>query len=577
MIGIKNRVSVWTVARAVCLLATLIAPYLKADASATYPVGTYPQGITFDGVNIWVANCTNDTVTKLLASTGAIVGTYSVETSDGYYKCPEGIVFDGTHIWVANADHTVSKLLASTGVQVGTYSVALSSNENMVPGENLIGIVFDGTNIWVTNVMDNTVTKLLASTGAIVGTYFVGSWPIGVAFDGVNIWVANFGDSTVTKLLASTGATLATYSVETIPHQSTEPTGIVFDGVDIWLANEYSDSVTKLLGSSGAVVGTYPAGAFSSALAFDGTNVWATNVDNLSPGTVVKLLASTGALVGAYSVGAKPSGFAFDGTNMWVTNALDNTVTKITPTTPQAPRISPAGVVPLDSTASTIQPSEWISIWGSNFASGTTVWNGNFPISLGGTSVQINGKAAFLSLVSPGQINLQAPDDSATGPVLVVVTTSSGSAVSEVNLGQFGPSFSLLDTTHVAGIILRSDGSGAYDGGTYDILGPTGGPLGYPTVAAKAGDSIELFGVGFGPTTPAVPAGKSFSGAAPTTNNVQIAISGTTVIPSFAGMVSAGLYQFNLTIPAGLGTGDHALVATVGGVKTQSGVAISLQ
>jgi uncharacterized protein (TIGR03437 family) len=37
------------------------------------------------------------------------------------------------------------------------------------------------------------------------------------------------------------------------------------------------------------------------------------------------------------------------------------------------------------------------------------------------------------------------------------------------------------------------------------------------------------------------------------------------------------LYQINLTIPSGLGTGDKPLVATVGGVQAQSFVVISLQ
>jgi hypothetical protein len=40
----------------------------------------------------------------------------------------------------------------------------------------------------------------------------------------------------------------------------------------------------------------------------------------------------------------------------------------------------------------------------------------------------------------------------------------------------------VLDTTHVAGVILRSNGKGAYGGGAYDIIGPTGSSLGYPTV-----------------------------------------------------------------------------------------------
>jgi uncharacterized protein (TIGR03437 family) len=135
----------------------------------------------------------------------------------------------------------------------------------------------------------------------------------------------------------------------------------------------------------------------------------------------------------------------------------------------------------------------------------------------------------------------------------------------------------VLDGRHVTGIILRSDGSGAYGGGTYDILGPTGSSLGYRTVAAKAGDVVELFGVGFGPTTPPVPSGQAFSSAAPTTTPVQLMIGTTIVTPFFAGLSSAGLYQINLTIPAGLGTGDLALVATVDNVQTRSGVVISLQ
>jgi uncharacterized protein (TIGR03437 family) len=191
--------------------------------------------------------------------------------------------------------------------------------------------------------------------------------------------------------------------------------------------------------------------------------------------------------------------------------------------------------------------------------------------------VTIDGKPAYLWYVSPGQINLQAPDDTATGAVPVVVTTSGGSSTSTVTLGKFGPSFSLLDAKHVTGIILRYDGSGAYGGGAYDIVGPTGTSLGYSTVAAKAGDIVELFGVGFGPTTPTVLAGEAFSGAAPTINPVTLLINNVTVTPSFAGLSGAGLYQITLTVPAGLGTGDVPLVASVGGVQTPSSVVISLQ
>ena len=216
-------------------------------------------------------------------------------------------------------------------------------------------------------------------------------------------------------------------------------------------------------------------------------------------------------------------------------------------------------------------------MYGTNLASTTESWNGDFPTTLGGVTVTIDGNKAYLSYVSPTQINMQAPDDAMTGVVHVTVTNGSGSWTSAVTLGQFGPSFLLLDATHVTGIILRADDSGMSGGGTYDVIGPTGTSLGYPTVAAKAGDTVELFGVGFGPTNPVVHAGEAFSGAAATTSPVQLMIGSTPVTLSFAGLSSAGLYQLNVTIPAGLGTGDVPLVAVVGGLRTQSGVVISLQ
>jgi len=247
-----------------------------------------------------------------------------------------------------------------------------------------------------------------------------------------------------------------------------------------------------------------------------------------------------------------------------------------------APSIGSGGVVPIFGTANTIQAGEWISIYGTNLASGTAMWNGDFPISLGGASVTINGKAAYLMYVSPGQINLQSPDDVATGAVSVVVTTAAGSATSMVTLSPFAPSFSLLETTkdgsgYVAGIILRSDGSGTQGGGAYDILGPTGDFFGYRTVAAKAGDIVELFGVGFGPTTPGVPAGGAFTGAAPVNNPVNLYIDNVIVQPGFVGLSSGGLYQINLTVPSGLGAGPVPIQCFAGGVQTQAKVLFSLQ
>ena len=265
-----------------------------------------------------------------------------------------------------------------------------------------------------------------------------------------------------------------------------------------------------------------------------------------------------------------------DGTNVYLTHLQLAPVS-----TSSAPAIKPNGVNPNDSASTSISPGTWVSIYGANLAPAVTQWTGNFPTSLGGVSVTIDNQPAYLSYVSPTQINLQAPNDANLGTVNVVVTNASGSVTSTVTLAQYSPAFGLLDSTHVAGIIRRPDGSGAYGTGalSYDILGPTGTSLGYATVAAKAGDSVVLFGVGFGPTNPSVLAGQNFSGAAAMvpSSNLQILINSQNVTPLFAGLSGPGLYQFNLTIPPNLGAGDVPLSATAGGAGTQSGVVISLQ
>ena len=204
-----------------------------------------------------------------------------------------------------------------------------------------------------------------------------------------------------------------------------------------------------------------------------------------------------------------------------------------------APTVTSGGIVPNDSSTTTIQACEWVSIFGSNLAAASVTWAGNFPTALGTTtSVTINGKLAYLWFVSPGQINLQAPNDTATGTVPVVVTTATGSATSTVTLSPFAPSFSLLDAKHVTGIILRSNGSRAYGGGTYDIIGPTGTSLANATVAAKVGDTLELFGVGFGPTNPVVHSEAGLYQLGANYECCQL-LNNVSVTPSFARFTSA--------------------------------------
>ncbi len=167
-------------------------------------VGTGQYGVAFDGSNIWVANNAKNTVQKLRASDGSLLGTYPVAG-------PWGIAFDGENIWVTNYDNkTVTKLNAGDGSLIGTYTV----------GTTPTGIAFDGSNIWVTNLGSNTVTKLCASDGSLVGTYSVDK-PWGIAYDGSNIWVTNYGSKTVTKLKARDGHRSRLPSLVAAPRGST--------------------------------------------------------------------------------------------------------------------------------------------------------------------------------------------------------------------------------------------------------------------------------------------------------------------------------------------------------------------
>jgi uncharacterized protein (TIGR03437 family) len=277
----------------------------------------------------------------------------------------------------------------------------------------------------------------------------------------------------------------------------------------------------------------------------------------------------------------QPKAIAIDSSNnVYIADTANNRIRIMT--SGVTPSINAGGVVPVYSTTSVVQPGEWISIFGKNLATGTYLWNNDFPTQLpeGGsseTSVTIDGIAAYLWFANPSQLNLMVPADAKTGPVSVVVTTPNGTASSTVTLAAQGPSLSLLgDNRHIIGEIPSANGTGAYGGGTYDLVGPSGA-FSFVTRPVKRGEPLVLYGVGFGPTTPTVTPGQVFSGAAPTVNKVTVSIGGVQAPVVFSGVVEAGLYQINVTVPTNAPTGDQPLVATVNGAQTPTGVVVTVQ
>ena len=100
---------------------------------------------------------------------------------------------------------------------------------------------------------------------------------------------------------------------------------------------------------------------------------------------------------------------------------------------------------------------------------------------------------------------------------------------------------------------------------------------GVTTRGARPGEVILLYGTGFGPTRPAVPAAQVVSTPAPLANTVTVRIGGVVADVSFAGLTGAGLYQLNVKVPDTLADGDAAVVAEIGGVRTPDGVFITVQ
>jgi uncharacterized protein (TIGR03437 family) len=184
------------------------------------------------------------------------------------------------------------------------------------------------------------------------------------------------------------------------------------------------------------------------------------------------------------------------------------------------------------------------------------------PTSLQGVSVMIGGNPAYVEYVSPTQINVLVPDSTTVGSVTVQVTANQQESNSmTAQQQQFAPSFFTVGGTTVAAVHANN------------TLVSTSAP-------AAPGEEIVLYGTGFGPTNPASPTGQLVSAPAKLANSVQFTMGGITLPASsieFAGLVEAGLYQFNVTVPAALGSGNAAVVATIGGVQTQSGVSIPVK
>jgi uncharacterized protein (TIGR03437 family) len=168
--------------------------------------------------------------------------------------------------------------------------------------------------------------------------------------------------------------------------------------------------------------------------------------------------------------------------------------------------------------------------------------------------------------VTSNQINVLTPSVP-TGSDTVAVTTAAGtSTLFFTSIEPVEPAFFIWPGSQV--VATHLDYSYAVKNGTFTLA----------TVAAKPGETIILWGTGFGVTNPAAPDGQVVPPGAHTLSGVGVTVGGQPVTVLGAALASglAGVYQIAIQLPASLANGDYTIVATVSGTQSISSVVMTV-
>jgi hypothetical protein len=285
----------------------------NGEVALTATLAGSPRFVEFDGADIWVGQGESGQVSRIQASDGKLLETWTgvdvgaagvliamgrvfvlgqaagklfridptlpagaaTTVASGLPTGVFSIAFDGGRIWTANLDSTVSIVtpaatLPWTVTTTGAFEVAT-------------GILFDGANIWVVDSHNpgrpdgtasrGTLSKLDAS-GTVLQTITLGPVSQLPVFDGTNIWVPNSEDASVSLVRASTGSVLATLTGNGV----LGPSQAAFDGQRILVTNAEGNSVSLWKAADGTPLGSFPmpAGSLPIGACSDGVSFWVT-------------------------------------------------------------------------------------------------------------------------------------------------------------------------------------------------------------------------------------------------------------------------------------------------------------
>jgi uncharacterized protein (TIGR03437 family) len=306
-------------------------------------------------------------------------------------------------------------------------------------------------------------------------------------------------------------------------------------------------------------------------------------------GQLVPAAQVSGALFELANEGPLPAGtrrvrisLSFQADSFATALADDIAFTLAAPTGP--PVVTPGGIVSASAFGgfSAISPGSWIEIYGQDLASSAGGWSGsNFvngvaPTTLGGVSISIGGQAAFIDYVSPGQINALVPSTTSTGVAPVTVTNGNGTSdkfwliVNPTEPGLLAPSTFMVGGKQYVAALLS-------DGLSYAL--PQGAVTGVSSRPAHAGETVTIFGVGFGPVTGGLAAGTIVTQQNSLTTPFQLLFGTTSATVDYDGLVPSytGLYQFNVVVPSAGVNSTLPVSFTLGGTKSSQTLYIAVQ
>ncbi len=302
-----------------------------------------PNGITFDGTNLFVTDKGNHLIRRINPSTGAVTllaGTLlagiptsgcadaSVGTGVGLYS-PSGIVSDGTNLYVSeSAGNRIRKIIISSGRSFtlaggdgsSTCSTASPSgyvdnvNPKLAQFNSPSGLALIGSNLYIADTGNGKVRKLNLVTGE-VSTFTASTFtaPVALASDGTYLYVGetnavqqvNLGTSAVNPILSSAGGSIANgYGSNA---QITGLGALFFD-------NENSVYITNSNGSNQALN--------TLRRVSKSKNFW----DTIAGGNTTENLGSNGSYAGFQSI---LQGIATDGRRIFLADNLNQKIKKV--------------------------------------------------------------------------------------------------------------------------------------------------------------------------------------------------------------------------------------------------------